>query len=208
MKKDKFKMAKQPAVLRATTPKAITDEVLSFCKSIRSDTTPCLVTVQPDEYAVVNRCHTNVPAYIKEHTGSEAYGWTIWEARYWLEAECHCNWVDPTGTMIDITPKDDGESQILFLPDDSIQWAGRMILPHRWPKVKDSYLTNWVSLQGERDRILSKYRVDEPLSWVDEQRAAKLFHRANISITGFIKRQQQRESNRRKKNRKNKSRKK
>ena len=204
----KFRMAKPPAAFRATTPKAITDEVLNFCKSIRSDTTPLLVAVQPDEHAIANRCHTNVPAYIEENGGSKANGWTIWEARYWLEAECHCNWADPAGTTIDITPKDDGESRILFLPDDSIQWDGHMIVPHRWPKVNDRYLKKWASLQGKRDAILRKYRADEPFSRVDEQRATKLLHDAEISLSAYIKGQKQRESNRRKKNRKNKSRKK
>ena len=195
-------MPKIPAALKATTPRKTSDEILSFCQSIRSDNSPDYVQVQPEEHAIANRCHTNVPTYIEEHGGSKATGWIIWEARYWLEAEFHCNWLSPDGTLIDITPKDDRETRILFLPDDSIEWTGHMILPHRRPRTDNAYLRKWASLQGERDKIRSNYRVDESLSNADIHRLEMLTNRANTALTGFHMEQKQREKNRRKKKRK------
>lgn len=56
------------------------------------------------------------------------------------EAECpgvceycslHAIWKNPNGELIDITPHDDGETNIFFLPDDNVTYEGMRIPAHR-----------------------------------------------------------------------------
>lgn len=64
-------------------------------------------------------CHLNVRCHVKTHGGSVVNGWMIWdyEPFTFAEAEFHCVWRSPAGLLVDLTPKVDGESEILFLPD-------------------------------------------------------------------------------------------
>lgn len=56
-------------------------------------------------------------------------GWLIWimPGVMMIEAEFHSVWVSPTGEMIDITPKAQGENKILFLPDKKLKYKGFQI---------------------------------------------------------------------------------
>jgi hypothetical protein len=52
---------------------------------------------------------------IKAEGGAIRFGWNIWEyAGVYLTAEFHAVWVDPSGNLIDITPKPDRETRIIF----------------------------------------------------------------------------------------------
>jgi hypothetical protein len=62
------------------------------------------------------QCHVNVLHRVRMHGGKRLNGWIIWECMMFAEAEFHCVW-QTSGALIDITPRRDGEEQILFLPD-------------------------------------------------------------------------------------------
>ena len=52
-------------------------------------------------------------------------GWTVWEMPgVILNLERHAVWHTTDGRLIDVTPKPDDETSILFLPDN-VAWDGR-----------------------------------------------------------------------------------
>lgn len=62
-------------------------------------------------------CHVNVLHRVTQQGGQRVNGWIIWESQPFDEAEFHCVWQHPDGTLIDVTPRNDHEEFILFLPD-------------------------------------------------------------------------------------------
>ena len=73
--------------------------------------------VKPSGGAVPSECFNNVPEKIKIDGGTMIYGWTIWEwSRVFVEAEHHAVW-EKEGNLVDITPKENSERKIIFLPD-------------------------------------------------------------------------------------------
>lgn len=111
------------------TPRTISPQAREFCEEICPGSEPFYVEVQPVLGARVSDCHLNVPQHI-EATGEGVarYGWIIWELPdYLIEAEFHCNYEDRNGRVIDITPKQDGEEQVLFLPDPVRRFRGERV---------------------------------------------------------------------------------
>jgi hypothetical protein len=79
---------------------------------------PFYVAVSPQESCEEGRCFWNVERMIELSHGGPIYGWCIWDwPGYYARAEHHCIWQKPDGTLVDPTPKSEGDSQILFLPD-------------------------------------------------------------------------------------------
>src|SRR5688572_11887872 len=92
--------------------------VFLLARKIGAESDPVWVPVRPENGALPNECFYNLPDHIKKHSGSTQYGWTIWQcANLFVEGEFHAVWVSPKGEWIDITPKADGETRILFVPD-------------------------------------------------------------------------------------------
>lgn len=111
-----------------TTPQEVTDQILEFCRSIDSTTSPRFVDVKPSGHAVLSECFDNTERQVFQLGGSVQYGWTIWETPgVLLDAEFHAIWRDQNGTLVDITPKDDGETRILFLPDNTRVWEKELV---------------------------------------------------------------------------------
>lgn len=68
----------------------------------------------------IAQCHINVWAHWKRNPGgSVVTGWVIWQAKAarFIEAEFHSVWCDPTGVLLDVTPRKDGERFVLFVRD-------------------------------------------------------------------------------------------
>ena len=55
-------------------------------------------------------------AFAKPAGGGSTAGW-CGECALFAELEFHCVWQAPDGTLHDITPRQDGEPLILFMPD-------------------------------------------------------------------------------------------
>jgi hypothetical protein len=73
-------------------------------------------------------CFVNIERHLATNGGSMCVGWQIWEwPRVLVEAEFHAVWKDKTGTLIDITPKQDREERILFLPDPDRHYKGKRV---------------------------------------------------------------------------------
>jgi len=100
-----------------TTPAVISPEIIALCESLRTDP-PVYVLVQNDPNGMYGFCNLGVLEKIKIDGGAIRLGWIIWEyPGLYLTAEFHAVWADPTGTLIDITPKPDGETCIVFAGD-------------------------------------------------------------------------------------------
>jgi hypothetical protein len=81
------------------------------------------IAVAPPPSALARECFFNVRDQVAREGGESVLGWTIWE---WpstlIEAEFHAVWRSPTGRLLDLTPKDQGESTILFLEDPTASY--------------------------------------------------------------------------------------
>jgi hypothetical protein len=102
-----------------TTPAAITPEIIAFCDSLKADL-PVYLPVQKDRNGMYGFCNIGVLEKIKVDSGVITFGWIIWEyPRAYSMAEFHAVWVSATGELIDITPKPDEETRIVFAGDTS-----------------------------------------------------------------------------------------
>src|SRR3954471_18917454 len=100
-----------------TTPKAITPEILAFCREFDPTTEPVYVPVRPALLAIPRNCFVNVLDEVEHSGGGIRHVWLIWDRPVWyLDAVFHAVGASPDGQLIDITPTDDGEETILFLP--------------------------------------------------------------------------------------------
>ncbi|MCU0756545.1 MAG: hypothetical protein MUE46_15725 [Xanthomonadales bacterium] len=64
-------------------------------------------------------CHLNVWCQLKRGGGSPLHGWVIAQdkAKLFAEAIFHTVWQTPEGRVSDITPREDFEKRLLFVPD-------------------------------------------------------------------------------------------
>lgn len=99
-------------------PSTIHKHVVKICSLINSREIPVFVDVVPEPGALKDECFFNVQAKINKDRGSVLHGWCLWELPgIFIEGEFHGVWVSPDNKLIDVTPKKDGESSIIFLPD-------------------------------------------------------------------------------------------
>lgn len=107
------------STLAETTPTAISDPLFVFCRDELYGE-PTFVPVAEDPNGVHGFCNLSVAAKVKQDGGRPLHGWTIWElpGALWT-AEFHVVWKSPDGKLVDVTPKPDGETSILFVPDET-----------------------------------------------------------------------------------------
>ena len=100
-----------------TTPVEITPAIRAFCDSLGGQPVRD-VKVVDDPNGRYGWCNDGVRLKVAADGGAPVYGWTIWE---WppglVTAEFHCVWQSPDGELLDITPKPQRETHILFVPD-------------------------------------------------------------------------------------------
>jgi hypothetical protein len=158
------------SVFNEQMPVQVTQEIEKFCAEVAPGQTPVYVPVKPEVGAGINRCHVNVQRQVHAHGGQPVYGWIIWQSSVLLHAEFHCNWMTPAGDVIDITPKTDGETAILFLPDPARQWAGRLVPSRRQPRRNSPLLSRIVAVMEQADQIVARYTPNQPLSFLNVTR--------------------------------------
>jgi hypothetical protein len=117
----------QTITVCGTTPKKLNRQVIDFCRTINNED-PQYVLVFPSQKSTFRNCFNNVLSYVQERGGEVVYGWVIWlKKNVFIEAEAHAVWRDPDGDLIDITPHEDGERKIVFLPDPAMTFTGQRI---------------------------------------------------------------------------------
>lgn len=144
--------------MNKTTPTSINKKILNFCKKIDPTTEPIFVNFTLTEGSINGECYGNVENYIKKNGGGSEDGWIIWETpNVWLEAEFHRIWVNNEGEYIDITPKNDGESKILFLKDSKRKFTGELIDNIRKPLVDNAETRTTVVFAKKNFELREKY---------------------------------------------------
>ena len=141
--------------MKTITPKSILSYVEKFCAEINGNK-PFYVEVKPVCNAKNDDCFLNVNNKIAEEGGCIIYGWNIW---LWptimLEAEFHANWKSNQGEVIDITPKINKETKVLFLPDDNITFSGKQINNIRKNLRTCKMVDKFIELHNEKFAILN-----------------------------------------------------
>lgn len=101
-----------------TTPSAVTERVIEFCRII-GDQSPVFLDCEPEPWSRQSCCDSNVLEYMKSHGGEMLCGYRIWfNDPTCIEGERHAIWKG--GDVIrDVSFVDTGETRTLFLPDDS-----------------------------------------------------------------------------------------
>jgi hypothetical protein len=102
-----------------TTPRTV-DDVRDFLVRVPGES-PRFIPVRAEPWALENHCDSNCLAKVQREGGGRVVpGWAIWlMPGHFIEAEYHCVYEDSGGSLVDITPKTDGETRILFVPNPS-----------------------------------------------------------------------------------------
>lgn len=120
--------------------------ILDFCRQI-SPEKPVVMVVEPQSFAVLGECYSNVEEQVWRAGGSTVYGWQIWDwPAVFTEAEFHAVWKAPDGLLHDITPKVDEDKAIVFLPDPSRTYQGRRIDSIRRPASANKIIGDFIRL--------------------------------------------------------------
>lgn len=104
-----------------------------------------------------NECFANVAAKIKLEEGCVQHGWAIWEWPHTiLEAEFHAVWRHSTNaSLLDVTPRADDETQVLFIPDSTREYSGNSIDNFRIPLREDPRIREFIGLAKRRFSLLN-----------------------------------------------------
>jgi len=96
----------------------------SFCtltpsfQKLSPDLTPIKISIEPPHWAKELDCVDIVRRLVKEEGGECVLGWALWEwPNVIVEGEFHAVWKKPDGSLLDVTPRTDGDDFVLFLPD-------------------------------------------------------------------------------------------
>lgn len=110
---------------------AVSKNILKLARQLDATGTPEYIVVEPREGCLPNASFENVKAMIKTHGGSTQHGWAMREQIHFAEGEFCAVWRCLDGRLIDVTPRADGQTRILFLPDSKRVWEGEPVESRR-----------------------------------------------------------------------------
>ena len=106
--------------------------ILKLARQIDATRVPEFVVVEAGEECLPDRSFDNVAAMVRRRGGSMLSGWTLRELpTVFVEASIHAMWRCPDGSLVDVTPRADGQTRILFVPDSKTRWQGEDVEPRR-----------------------------------------------------------------------------
>ena len=117
-----------------TTPDgtSVTPHILKLARQIDPTGTLTCVSVSPQSACLPGAPFENVQLVVEKQGGSVQHGWRMREQPdAFAEGAFHAVWRSPDGTLIDVTPKEDHQTEILFLPDSQAVWEGEPVDPRR-----------------------------------------------------------------------------
>jgi SEC-C motif-containing protein len=111
-------MLGKPIPRAPVRPKLLHSFVKQLCEKIVPGALPVQVPVKVGPNAQINECFLNVREQIARSGGRIQHGWEIMERLgLFIEGQFHAIWVAPEGALMDVTPKTNGDTETLFLPD-------------------------------------------------------------------------------------------
>lgn len=156
---------------RETTPAKITDKIMELCNGIVHGEVPQYVPVKPQEWSRPMECFPNVEQMVREYGGQQVNGRVIWQwSNVLVEAEAHAVWKSLDGQLIDITPHDNGEEQILFLCDESMVYSGEQIGNIRLALTGSPLAAELIELSEKTEEIMREYKPGTKISVTELQR--------------------------------------
>jgi len=136
------------------TPTDLNAPVFALCNELAKAIQPVFLALRAEHDAIPQECYDNVEQKIRRDGGWTQHGWTIWEwPSVLVEAEFHCVWRSPDGELVDITPKQEGDESILFLPDPKRQYSGKQVDNVRRPVRDDRLIRAFIYRAQELFRI-------------------------------------------------------
>lgn len=139
-----------------TTPDKISNIILEFCNKISTDNIPEYVIVNPQKDCTISNCFPNVAKIVRDKGGEAVNGWAIWKwANILIEAEAHSVWKRLEGSLVDVTPHNYNEKEILFLSDPKMVYKDCPIPSIRLALTSSPLVSRLIYLFNERDKILS-----------------------------------------------------
>lgn len=144
-------------VTHTTTPSTISRPVRQLIDTLVRNGSALYLAVSPESDAVVNECFPNVAAKVARDGGDMVCGWQLWEWPHVLvEAEFHAVWRSPGGALTDITPKPQGEKQILFVPDPRRTYEGVVVDNIRHAVRDDLLVHHLIKLSEAITRVMNR----------------------------------------------------
>lgn len=153
---------------RETTPARITDKILELCNQVVPGREPEYVPVEVQSGSLPNECFPNVERMVSEYGGRQVNGRSIWQwANILVEAEAHAVWENPEGKLIDITPHDNGEAEILFLRDETMVYAGRSIGNIKLALTDSPLVAELLDLTKKTENIMCEYEPGTEITVIE-----------------------------------------
>jgi hypothetical protein len=142
---------------RIVTPTSITPPITRLCRGLSLDAVPGYVSVEPIEDGKVNECFGNVALKVERSGGGIQHGWCIaeWPGAF-IEAEFHAVWRSPDDSLLDVTPRAHGETNILFLPDFRRTFNDAQRDNVRVPLRKDALVQDLIGLAVKRFTVMNR----------------------------------------------------
>ena len=115
-----------------SSPSPITKGIQKLARQIDAKSETTHVPVEPGEECSLSSSFENVRAVVRRRGGSAQHGWRMREqTAVYVEGEFHAVWRSPEGALLDVTPRTDGLTTILFQPDSPAVWTGEDVEPRR-----------------------------------------------------------------------------
>ncbi len=107
---------------------------------------PSFVDVRARSDSECDDCREDVRKQVEESGGKAICGWAVWErpAAY-LFTEFHMVWESPSGELMDVSAKADGETRTLFVRDSGIRYTGGRIRGAHLPLTDDPVVLEYIS---------------------------------------------------------------
>ncbi len=163
-------MERRVVIGMETTPKEIDHNVLNLSKMIIGiERKPIYISVRPENYCLPLDCYGNVNKKIKKDGGKSVMGWAIWRyGNIMIEGEAHCIWKSPEGLLVDITPHQETDKEILFLSDEDLKYEGYQIDNVRLPLTDSRLVKEYISLHEDLYKLIAPYPVNTRISLTPE----------------------------------------
>lgn len=101
------------------------DNIEKLLTKLNVEFEPEIVPVLIEDYSQERQCYNNVEQKIKNDGGKIHYGWIIHQTNLLCEAEHHAVWENDNMELIDITPNQNGDNEILFVSANNYIYNGK-----------------------------------------------------------------------------------
>lgn len=138
-----------------STPECITPAIKELCEKQVGKVAPVYLPVIPKPWCLELECFNNVYQTVRRLGGKPVYGWTVWQwANLYVELEAHSIWETPEGELIDVTPHEGNDKEILFIRDNKMTDTGEKVKNIRLALTNSPLVAEFISLSDERDTLL------------------------------------------------------